>query len=1096
MTADHRQRSAALDPTQSFIVQAPAGSGKTELLIRRFLALLGAVDTPESVVAITFTKKAAAEMAGRAMRAIRLASENVPCESAHEQVLRELALAALRQDEKYGWRLLENPSRLQIQTIDALCLRIAGRMPWVARLGALPGFTEKPQSLYQEAARETLRLLEQGDPRAAAIETLLLHRDNNIDNVTGLIAQMLERRDQWLRHTGVNPDLEEVRQSLEESLRWLIEGALDHVRRAFPSDLARRLFAMAGFTSGPQPHGLSEWQAAVKLALTDAGDWRKKVDIRLGFAPQTARKQQMEQLLSELRQHDELREVLKTVQQLPPDHYSDEQWAVLSAVIQILPVAVAQLQIRFRERNEMDFNELSLAALRALGPLDAPTDLGLALGQRIEHLLMDEFQDTSESQFELLRRLTVGWAPGDGRTLFLVGDPMQSIYRFREAEVGLFLKAKSEGVGDVKLTSLTLSANFRSDPAIVDWANATFRDIFPDTEDANRGAVRYSESTSTRAHDGGGVSVEAFLDGNDAIESARALRLIEESVAAGQRVAVLARGRSHLVDIAARLREQGLRFQAVELEDLGARPVIQDLLALTFALLHRADRVSWLSILRAPWCGLTLADLEVIAGGAERDATIWDQLHRAGLSLSPDGAQRFGRVRPILEKALAECGRRDLRTLVEDTWRALGGPSCAEGPVDLEDAAAFFDLLEQSQEGGDLADFQGLRAQANELYSKPDPEATEALQLMTIHKAKGLEFDVVILPGLHRLPKRDDGGLLEWLEENGMLLLAPMSAEGGDTDPIYKYVTKRGKEKGRNEVMRLLYVAATRARKKLYLLGSAETDTQGLKAPRADSLLGLLWNAVQPYFQAKLSGHTTAAAASAGAPDRRLRRVPEGWTTPPFAEPAVWEQVQEAPAPLEEITFEWVSDSLRHAGTVLHAFLQRVAREGPGRWDAVKVAECRNKFRAGLANLGVPPGKLDETATRVEDALTRCLESERGRWILASHREAQSEFELSGVLDGRIVEARIDRTFIDEQGVRWIIDYKNSTHRGGDKEAFLNNEQDRYREQLERYARLMMLDDPRPVKLGLYFPLLNGWREWEAPARGVRTAAQANLFDY
>ncbi len=107
--------------------------------------------------------------------------------------------------------------------------------------------------------------------------------------------------------------------------------------------------------------------------------------------------------------------------------------------------------------------------------LDAPEDLALALGQRIRHILVDEFQDTSYTQFELLEKLTAGWEPGDGRTLFLVGDPMQSIYRFRQADVSLFLKARLEGIGAIRLEPLTLSVNFRSRPEIVEWVNRTFR---------------------------------------------------------------------------------------------------------------------------------------------------------------------------------------------------------------------------------------------------------------------------------------------------------------------------------------------------------------------------------------------------------------------------------------------------------------------------------------------------------------------------------------------------------------------------------------------------------------------------------------------
>ena len=123
----------------------------------------------------------------------------------------------------------------------------------------------------------------------------------------------------------------------------------------------------------------------------------------------------------------------------------------------------------------MDFTEVAQGALRALGEPEMPTDLALALDYRIRHLLIDEFQDTSISQYDLVVKLTRRMGAGDGRSVLVVGDPMQSIYRFREAEVGLFLRARAEGIGNVALQPISLSANFRSQRGIVDWVNATFR---------------------------------------------------------------------------------------------------------------------------------------------------------------------------------------------------------------------------------------------------------------------------------------------------------------------------------------------------------------------------------------------------------------------------------------------------------------------------------------------------------------------------------------------------------------------------------------------------------------------------------------------
>ena len=132
-----------------------------------------------------------------------------------------------------------------------------------------------------------------------------------------------------------------------------------------------------------------------------------------------------------------------------------------------------------------------------------------------------------------------------------------------------------------------------------------------------------------------------------------------------------------------------------------------------------------------------------------------------------------------------------------------------------------------------------------------------------------------------------------------------------------------------------------------------------------------------------------------------------------------------------------------------------------------------------LAGLGTREQELPDALARVEEALAAVVADARGRWLLdPGHAGARSEFAVTGIDDGVLVNVVIDRSFVDEQGVRWIVDYKAGRHEGGDVDAFLDREQQRYRQQLERYARLISAMDARPIRLGLYFPALGGWREW------------------
>jgi len=1081
--ADKAARDRALDTRASFIVQAPAGSGKTELLIQRYLALLAAVDSPDAVVAITFTRKAAGEMRSRVVASLRMAESGVAPAAGHERLTCDIAVRALARDRERNWNLLSNPAQLRIETIDALCATITRRMPWLARFGAMPEISEHADDLYREAARDTLR---HADEDHCALSYLLLHLDNDFQRAEELICQMLEKRDQWLRRTGANPDFPAVRAALEASLEKLIIDHLRILRGRFDNDVAAEIALLRQLEEFPGASiaHLPVWNDVADLLLTAGSDWRRQVS-KAGFPAGHPLKSRCERLLARLHREDALLEDLRRFRELPAPRFTDTQWQAMEAAVSVLTLAVAELQLVFRKHGRVDFAELAIRAAGALGQIESPSNLALALGQHLQHLLVDEFQDTSYTQFELLEKLTLDWEPGDGRTLFLVGDPMQSIYRFREADVSLFLKARQEGIGSIRLEPLTLTTNFRSAPGLVAWVNETFRQVLPAEDDIESGAVAYSSSVSGLAGGDVQIGVHALVEGRG--EANRVLGLLQSDP--GERIAILVRARAHLADVVGVLKRNRIAFQAIEIDQLGERPVIQDLMALTFALLHAADRVSWLAVFRAPWCGLTLRDLDALAGW-NAGATIWDLLHARRGQLSEDGIIRTARILPVLEEALANRGRLPLRVWVERTWLLLGGPACVEDDTALGDAAAYFDLLEGVEEGAELADFEWLREQVRLLFAQPDSEAGPRLQLMTIHKAKGLEFDTVILPALASQARKDDPRLLLWLEQRGELLLAPISESGRDADPIYRYLDRLEKRKTEQEAGRLLYVAATRARSRLHLLGTVKQKDDGsIAEPASGSFLKLLWPVLSGSF-VNVSRHEPSVQPEKA---KAIRRVRPGWNVPEFPEPVPLGTGAIEKFELTRVTYEWVSDRLRHTGTALHCLLQRIAREGLDAWDPDTVRARRGLYESVLANLGVSPRELADATKRVETALLRTLDDPRGRWILTSHLDSACEVSLAGLIDAKLSESVIDRTFIDEAGVRWIIDYKTSDHQGSDLESFFDAETKRYKEQLERYARLMFQKDERPIRLGLYFPLLGGWREWGAP---VVLRKQATLFDF
>lgn len=1078
---DAAQRARALDPTRSFIVQAPAGSGKTELLIQRYLALLARVDAPESVVAITFTRKAAGEMRRRVLLALASAADSQAPAPQHQAHTWRLARAVRERDAALHWDLLQNAGRLRIRTIDSLCDSLVRRMPFLSRLGAAPAVVEKAGALYEEAARRTIDLVE-NPADGPAVARVLAHLDNDYAALTGLLAAMIERRDQWLRHLGGVIDVAAVRPVLERAFQRIIEEAVAAARASAPAFLAAELPPLARYAVSScvgltgLPHDLPQWRGIADLLLTKEGTWRKSVTKRQGFPPGARNeKDRCLQLLASLEGHDAFRACLHALRELPPPVFDEAQWETLAALIPVLRVAAAQLDLLFRERGQSDFIGIALAADAALGSADEPTDLALALDYRIQHLLIDEFQDTSVTQFRLIGKLVAGWEPGDGRTLFLVGDPMQSIFRFREAEVGLFLDAARNGIGPVRLEPLRLETNFRSGQGIVAWINEVFPSVLAEADDMATGAIAFAPSAAVLPADPApAVTVHPFFDKDDAGEAARVVDLVAASRASGAAsVAILVRARTHLPSILRALRRANVRYRAVEIDELGDVAIVQDLLALTRALLHPADRVAWLAILRAPWCGLTLADLHALAAGAP-DA-LWDLLRDPVRieRLSQDGQSRLARVVPVLEDAVARRGA-PLRPWIENCWNALGGPACATEPSELANALAFLDLLETLDDGGD-ASVETLAEAAGRLFAAPDPEAGDSLQVMSIHKAKGLEFDVVIVPGLGRPTRQEERRLVTWLERPPDLLLAPLKPPGAKTGPLSGYVTQIESEKRRNEEARLLYVAATRARCQLHLLGAVSRTKSGLAAK---GLLVHLWDAVAADFERAQPSLPPAPLVAVPIPPAPLRRLPSGWSLPAPPAALPFEAPPES-LPVESPTFEWVGDTLRHVGTVVHRVFARIAHDDPAAWDAARIEARLPAIETALRTLGVPAPEIPTAAATVRRAVATTLADPRGRWILDNaHAEARSEYPLVGLVDGRLRALRVDRTFVDAKGVRWIVDFKTSEHAGADREDFLDNERERYRAQMRAYRALFAALDPRPIRTGLYFPLLAGWREY------------------
>ena len=306
---------------------------------------------------------------------------------------------------------------------------------------------------------------------------------------------------------------------------------------------------------------------------------------------------------------------------------------------------------------------------------------------------------------------------------------------------------------------------------------------------------------------------------------------------------------------------------------------------------------------------------------------------------------------------------------------------------------------------------------------------------------------------------------------------------------MYDAIEGENKRKDEEENKRLLYVACTRARNQLHLFGSASLKRDGgVAKARSNTFLGLIWDSVCPLFEGELrrrvpQQQNLAYPANAGEGGTFLTRLPAAWRPPKFEMSVTWQPaLQRAPAAARKVTYEWVGDTSRHVGTVVHAFLQRMAAGGVETWNEARLSAARSLIRAELLRLGVPATENAEASERVVRALSNTLKSERGRWLLTAHAGARSEYAIGGKVQDKLITGSVDRVFLDEAGRFWIVDFKNSDHKGGNRAEFLDEEQRRYTPQLETYATLLQRVSKTPIMLGLYFPLLDEWREWRLAA--------------
>ena len=1051
---DQKQRDQSLNISDSFIVQAPAGSGKTELITQRYLKLLGTADVPENILVMTFTNRAVDELKHRIISSLNRARLHPP-EEPHKRKTFDLASKVLEQSNLKEWDLLNHPSRIKIITIDSLSSLIVSRYPSIDQL--IPPQTMintyEYEQIYQEAAENTLLLIEE-DEYQASISSVLLYLDNHVDRFYRLIVQMLSKREQWLPKLYIKGALDIS--LLEVLAQELIVEYLETLRNAASEILGKSFFNLLEINTrddiskinklpGTTIEDLEDWQTISELLLTKStGSWRKKIDANIGF-PAELKEEKMvfKEILVGLDSEDEFKKILNNLANLPSAYFPESTSKEINDIAQVLKLSVAELKMIFKEKGLQDFSEVGMQAINALDSREEISDIALLLDYQIKHLLIDEFQDTSYSQLSLIEKLVDGWQKGDGKSIFFVGDPMQSIYKFRESQVGIFLEIMKSGIGSLKINSLTLNSNFRSNKSIVEKNNKIFSQIFPNQDNLLLGAIHYSESNSaSQVEQDDAVTFYPFSADQDFEEAEMVVKIIKNSISnnPNHETAVLVRSRSHLKAITLLLQDSSINFEALKTEPLRSNLFTRDLLSLTRALLSLADRLAWLSLLRAPWCGLKLEDL--LAFGESTDKTIFSQLIDDGIAqdLSEDGAVRSRHLFLATEEAIYSEGK---FSFVERFSYSLS-QLCNEIELNEQEKSIrsqFLSLLNHCELNQSL-DIKTIELMVKDLYA---PSQHSSVKLMTIHQAKGLEFDTVIIPGLGKKGKSDTLPLMQIQEfSNKNILLAPIKSSYEDSESkTYLYLQYLQKQQTHFELMRVLYVAMSRAKHKIHLLGGISKTGKAISG----SLLSFL----SDYFQKSIDDIPIQDST-----------VPVETSLPIFQRNKT----------LSALTNRGINDAMQSKnmpsnidliyqsalGSIVHYFLEHNLFEP-------SIVSIEARFR----EFGLPPKLIQSYSKTASLLLLNTRRDKDFEWLFKYRNSTEVEAEYSNSTRTVI----IDRLFV-EDATLWIIDFKTaSLNEGESMSSFIERQKLSHQKQIKTYQEVLEDFFKLPSKVALYCPAVS-----------------------
>ncbi len=1109
----------ALDPAHSVAVSASAGSGKTWLLVSRIVRLLLDGHAPGGIVALTFTRKAAAEMRERISERLHgfAYGDDGTLKAELERIEVKPDAGVMARARQLYDALLFEPFPPRIMTLHAFCQDLLARFPLEA--GVSPGFEliEGEGSLQNRAWRQLLADLHrqpESEP-ARALRTLI---DMGCSEATleDIVFGLFDRRADWWAYTeDRDPPLDWALERLREQLDCSGNDPTASLDSDAFSGRLRILFRWLcdiGGTRSVKPErlepalgasGNQRYHLLVDALYTSTGS-PYKFEIGKGKRGKLSE----DELGHLLRTHAE---VITEIDEVRERHARRMTLQRTEAGLTLAQAALQCLANEFEREQALSFNEIEWRAYRMLRAPGSAEWVRYKLDRRIDHLLIDEFQDTSPTQWRLLLPLLEEMAAGDPerrRSVFIVGDAKQSIYGFRRANPEL-LQTASEWLQTQLAASVEpLNNSRRSAQAIIDFVNAVFA---PEDLAARIG---FTPHGTHRQGDWGRVEVAPIIplerrraaapgEGlRDPLnipraidEESRALRegrqvaerireLVQSSIAVRDEqapqpralgygdVLVLARSRSNLRQLEQALTELEIPFVGSSRGTLLDTSEARDLVALLRFLDAPHRDLELAQVLRSPLFGLGDDDLVQLATIARERRFTWFE----ALAAAPSGRADFANAYARLSGWLAFVARLPAHDLLDRLCREADIAARYEAALPPVAAArvranlgAFLQLALEADSGryptlGRFLRFieEQSRPRADSPDEAPPAGAHDQVRVMTIHAAKGLEAAAVFLVNAGRLPQaRTPRWLIDWPPDADRPQQVLVSGPADERDRLSQLLAAQQATREEREELNLLYVAITRARQFLHISGF-EQRNQGER----DSWHDLALEAMERLDRSQTiewpGCRADTCAYGLGAPPAgtRAKAAPVEIADDPRLREALWQPSDTTAGPDrpsgDDLT---VDEDAAQRGVGIHFLLQQLA-DSTALADDILRARLQSRLQQEIEDAAFAQWLAEARAVREAPDLARLFDSRR-------LRKAWNEVPVSS--GARL--GVIDR-LVDDGGTLWIVDYKTTPET--DETHLI----ERYRPQLEAYAdHVSRLWRDRPLRAGLVLTAQRRWLE-------------------